>query len=140
MNKPPGVPQTRPDELTAEARRTLAEELIRKLGEDPYLHDVPEQYRLVLNLAGGCVEASDALCRLLGYGNSEILEKTLQHLTAPNTTNIPKHIGAVFQCDYMQGLWLLVHRQGTRILVRYESQLLPELLIEMRVDPIGAGH
>jgi hypothetical protein len=41
MYKPPRVFQTGPDELTAEARRTLAEELIRKLGEDPYLHDVP---------------------------------------------------------------------------------------------------
>jgi PAS domain-containing protein len=140
MYSPPGLRQIRPDELTAEARRRLAEELITSLGQDPYLHDVPEEYRLLLNLEGRCLEVSDALCRLLGYGNSEILEKTLQDLTAPTTANIPKHIGAVFQCDYMQGLWLLVHRQGTRILVRHESQLLPELLIEMRMDPIGAGH
>ena len=68
---------------------------------------------------------------------------TREDSTKPDGTNHDKHTkayGAVFQCDYMQGLWLLVHRQGTRILVRYESQLLPELLIEMRVEPIGAGH
>jgi PAS domain-containing protein len=140
MHRPQGLHQIRPEELTAEARRKLAEELITSLGEHPYLHDVTEEYRLLLDLEGRCVEASGPVCRLLGYGSSEILEKTLKDLTAPTTTNIPKHIGAVFQCDYMQGLWLLVHRQGTRILVRHESQLLPELLIEMRMDPVGAGH
>jgi|ERR1700730_5020534 len=136
----PKVNQIKPDELTAEARRALAEELICRLGEDPHVHELTDHHRLVFTLEGKCVESPEGFCRLIGYADSELLGKTLQDLTAPGTVNVPKHLGAVFQCDYMQGLWLFVHREGTRILVRYESQLLDELLIEMRVDPIGAGH
>jgi hypothetical protein len=132
--------QIEPDELSAEARRVLAEELICSLGEDPHLHELTEKYRLVFTLEGKCVETTELFCTLVGYTNSQVLGKTLGDLTAPGTVNLAKHLGAVFQCDYMQGLWLFVHRQGTRILVRYESQLLPELLIEMRIDPIGVGH
>jgi hypothetical protein len=36
----------------------------------------------------------------------------------------------------MQGLWMLRHQDGKQILVRYESELLPNLTIEMRLEPI----
>jgi len=35
---------------------------------------------------------------------------------------------------------MLLHRQGTHILVRYESELLPDMSIEMRMEPIGGGY
>jgi hypothetical protein len=36
---------------------------------------------------------------------------------------------------YMHGLWMLVHRTGTRILVRYESMIV----VNMHLDLIEEG-
>jgi hypothetical protein len=37
---------------------------------------------------------------------------------------------------YMHGLWMLVHREGDRILVRYECRLREDLLIEGKLEPL----
>src|SRR5271157_3682802 len=91
--KSPEAMQSEPNDLSQEARRVLAEELICRLGEDPYLHELSEQYRLVFTLQGKCVETPEPFCRLVGYTNSEVLAKTLQDLTAPDTVNVAKHLG-----------------------------------------------
>jgi hypothetical protein len=59
MYRSPRLLQIKRDELTAEARKGLSEELIMSLGEEPYLHDVSEEYRLLFDLEGRCQEASD---------------------------------------------------------------------------------
>jgi hypothetical protein len=49
MYRSPRLLQIKRDELTAEARKGLSEELIMSLGEEPYLHDVSEEYRLLFD-------------------------------------------------------------------------------------------
>jgi len=51
----------------------------------------------------------------------------------------PKKLGVVSHFGFFQGLWMLLHRQGTQILVRYECELLPDMSIEMRMEPIAGG-
>jgi hypothetical protein len=43
-------------------------------------------------------------------------------------------------CGYLQGLLMLAHRERTRILLHYEALVLSELLIEVRLEPIGGGY
>jgi hypothetical protein len=38
------------------------------------------------------------------------------------------------------GLWLLVSREGTRILVRYQSRVRIDLLMQTQLELIGAGY
>ena len=40
----------------------------------------------------------------------------------------------------MHSLWMLVSRNGARILVRYESWLRPDALIQGNMEVIGAGY
>jgi len=37
-------------------------------------------------------------------------------------------------------MWMLVTREGTRILVRYESWLRPDSYIEGHMEVVGAGY
>jgi len=44
------------------------------------------------------------------------------------------------ETGYMHGLWLLASRQGTRVLVRYESWIRPDSYIEGHMELVGAGY
>jgi hypothetical protein len=96
--------------------------------------------RVLLNIEGRCLEPSDLFCQLVGYDRSELLGKPIDAVTGPNMINIPKNLGVVLHFGFFQGLWMLLHRQGTQILVRYECELLPDMSIEMRVEPIGGAY
>ena len=40
---------------------------------------------------------------------------------------------------YMHGIWVLAHRSGTHLLVRYEAWQRSDGLIEGRMELLGAG-
>ena len=61
-------------------------------------------------------------------------------LTAPNTNNIEAVFTMFKELGHMQGLWVLLNRAGERILVRYESRLREDLLIEGNLEPLDMGY
>jgi PAS domain S-box-containing protein len=83
------------------------------------------------------VEVSDSFCRLVGYQREELLGKRYDELTAADTNDIPSVYKMFSKLGYMHGLWMLVSRDGARILVRYESWLRPDSLIEGRMEVVG---
>jgi hypothetical protein len=64
----------------------------------------------------------------------------LQDLAAPGTADITTAFNPSKTIGCAQGLWLLVSREGTRILVRYESRVQSDLLIQTQLELIGAGY
>jgi hypothetical protein len=48
----------------------------------------------------------------------------------PTTYNLFSRLG------YMHGLWMLVHRTGHRILIRYESWLRPDTNIQSNIEVV----
>src|SRR5882724_6960986 len=60
-----------------------------------------------------------------------------------SSRNIDRHhsgmLIAFIGIPNMHGLWLLVSREGTRILVRYEAWLRPDSYIEGHMEVVGAG-
>src|SRR5258708_9665656 len=101
---------------------------------------VEPQYVTVVNSDRRYVEVSDSFCQLLGYQREELVGKRYDDLTAPDTNDIPTVFGLFQKLGYMHGLWLLVSRQGTRILVRYEARLRPDSHIEGHMMLVGAGY
>jgi PAS domain S-box-containing protein len=86
------------------------------------------------------VEASAEFCRLVGYSRAELLRMKLEDLAAPGTADITNAFNPLTTTGCAQGLWLLVSREGTRILVRYESRLRSDLLMQTQLELIGAGY
>jgi PAS domain S-box-containing protein len=99
-----------------------------------------QEYITVVNQERKYVEVSDDFCKLVGYDRDELLQKKYDDLTASNTNDIETIFNLFEKLGYMHGLWMLVSREGTRILVRYESWLRPDDLIEGHMEVVGAGY
>lgn len=84
-------------------------------------------------------EVSDGFCKLLGYRREELIGTKFDMVTAPRTNDIPIVFELFMRLGYMHGIWILVHRTGTRILVRYEAWLRPDHQIECIMELLGAG-
>jgi PAS domain-containing protein len=101
---------------------------------------VESDYVTVVDNDRKFVEVSDSFCQLVGYEREELIGLRYDELTAPNTNDIEKVYRLFSRLGYMHGLWMLVTRGRTRILVRYEAWLRPDSLIEARIELVGAGY
>ena len=87
------------------------------------------------------VEVSDEFCKLVGYSREELLRMKLEDLAAPCTADITTALNASKETGCAHGLWLLVSREGTRVLVRYQSRVRSaDLLVQIELELIGAGY
>lgn len=84
-------------------------------------------------------EVSDSFCKLLGYRRDELIGKKYDDFTAPMTNDIPVVLELFIKSGYMHGIWVLLHRRGTKILVRYESWVRPDGQFESHMELLGAG-
>jgi hypothetical protein len=59
-------------------------------------------------------------------------------LTAPNSADISATFNLFSKLGYMYGLWMLVHRSGYRILIRYEAWLRQDANIQANIEVVQA--
>jgi len=84
------------------------------------------------------VQVSNAFCELVGYKSEELVGKRYDEITAPPTSDIPTIFGLFKRLGYMQGLWILVHRTGRRIVIRYEAWVRPDSFIESYIEVVDS--
>jgi PAS domain S-box-containing protein len=80
------------------------------------------------------VEVSDSFCQFVGYSRDELIGKRYDDLTASCTNDIPTVFRLFITLGYMHGLWMLVDRSGTLILVRYESWVRSDCYIQSKME------
>jgi PAS domain S-box-containing protein len=122
-----------------DAVKSMRQELQSRTSPRPRLEVKPEFITLV-DGDRRFVQVSESFCQLLGYRPEELIGKPYDEVTAPNTNDIPTVFRLFTQSGYMHGLWLLASRQGTRVLVRYESWIRPDSYIEGHMELVGAGY
>jgi PAS domain S-box-containing protein len=83
------------------------------------------------------IEVSDSFCQLVGYRREELIGKRYDELTAPGTTDIATVFRLFVSLGYVHGLWMLVDRTGTTILVRYESWVRRDCYIESKMELVA---
>lgn len=99
-------------------------------------HVASSRYTTVVDNDRKYVQVSDSFCELLGYSSEELIGKRYDEVTAPKTSDIPAIFNLFKRLGYMQGLWMLVHRTGQRILIRYESWLRADSFIESHIEVV----
>jgi PAS domain S-box-containing protein len=119
--------------------RTSLESGTQELEASPQSNVKPE-YKTIVNNDRRFVEVSDGFCSLVGYTREELLGMRYDDLTAPNTNDIQTVQLQFLKLGRLHGLWLFVSREGTRILVRYESWLRNDSFIEGHMEVVGAGY
>jgi PAS domain S-box-containing protein len=102
----------------------------RERAQAKYGAQVAADYTTVVDGNRRYVEVSDSFCELVGYGREELIGKLYDELTAPSTNNIPVVFELFARTGYMHGLWILQHRSGSRIVVRYEAWVRPDCKIQ----------
>ena len=100
---------------------------------------VQPEYVTVVNSRRRFVEVSPAFCKLLGYSQEELLGKSYDEVTVPRTNNIPLVLEMFLKVGYMSGIWVLAHRSGTKLFVRYESVIRKDGLFESQMELLAAG-
>ena len=100
---------------------------------------VQPEYVTVVNSRRRFVEVSPAFCKLLGYTQDELIGKSYDDVTVPRTNNIPMVLEMFLQVGHMSGIWVLAHRSGTKLFVRYESVIRKDGLFESQMELLAAG-
>ncbi|HEX3121244.1 MAG TPA: PAS domain S-box protein [Candidatus Acidoferrum sp.] len=100
---------------------------------------VQPEYVTVVNSRRKFVEVSPAFCKLLGYTQDELIGKTYDEITVPRTNDIPAVLNMFLQLGHMSGIWVLAHRSGTKLFVRYESVIRKDGLFESQMELLAAG-
>lgn len=101
---------------------------------------VAGDYRTLIDLDRRYVYVSDEFCKLVGYSREELIGTRYDDLSVPGTNDLRTVFNLFCQLEYMHGLWMFLARGGNRILVRYESWLRPDLLIEAHMQLVPAGN
>jgi PAS domain S-box-containing protein len=100
---------------------------------------VQPEYVTVVNSRRRYVEVSPTFCKLIGYSQEELVGKTYDEITVPRTNNIPLVLDMFLKVGYMSGIWVLAHRSGTKLFVRYESVIRKDGLFESQMELLAAG-
>jgi PAS domain S-box-containing protein len=91
-------------------------------------------YTTVVDRDHKYVDVSESFCELVGYKMEELIGMPYDRLTAADSADIPTTYRLFFRLGYMHGLWMLVHRTGYRILVRYEAWLRPDTNVQSNLE------
>jgi PAS domain S-box-containing protein len=100
---------------------------------------VEPTYTVVVNKERKYTDVSDSFCKLLGYAREELIGKRYDDFTAPRTNDISVVMDLFLKSGYMHGIWVFVHRRGTKILVRYEVWLRADGQYQGHMELLGAG-
>ena len=100
---------------------------------------VQPDYVAVFNDRRKFVEVSPSFCKLIGYAEDEIIGRPFEEFTVPRTNNIPVLLQMLIKNGYLQGIWVLTHKSGTKLFVRYATVLRTDGLYEASIELIAAG-
>ena len=134
--KPYTPPQVLHSKFQSEMPNSLSsgsEEPRSEIGGRFGSHVAPE-FTTVVGTDRRYIEVSDSFCQLLGYQRKELIGKTYDEVSAPGTNDIPAVFRLFIKNGYMYGLWMLVHRRGTPIVVKYESWVRPDCQIQSNME------
>jgi PAS domain-containing protein len=122
-----------PDQVPEWIVESFQNELVVR---DPSRPRVAPIYTTLVNSDRKYVWVSDNFCELLGYKVEELVGKRYDEVTAPTTNDIPVTFSMFKKLGYMHGLWMLIHRTGERILIRYEAWLRADSLVESNIEVV----
>jgi PAS domain S-box-containing protein len=100
---------------------------------------IQPDYIAVFNERRKFVEVSPSFCKLLGYTEVELIGRAFEDFTVPRTNNIPVLLQMLINNGYLQGIWVLAHKSGTKLFVRFATVLRTDGLYEASMELIAAG-
>jgi PAS domain-containing protein len=88
----------------------------------PELH---AEYVVFSNTSRQYVDCSEGVCRLLGYERAELLEKKIDDVSY-NHAEVPRLFAQYLQRKTQEGEYVLRHRNGLPVPIRYRAFVFPD--------------
>ncbi len=97
------------------------------LQEGEHRHpEVRGEYVAFVNCARRYIEVTDGFCALLGYSRAELLGRRVDDITLPDAANVPELFSQYLLSGEQRGTYLLRHRSGRAIRIRYTARVFPD--------------
>jgi PAS domain S-box-containing protein len=100
---------------------------------------VQPEYVAVFNTKRKFVEVSPSFSKLLGYSQEELIGRRYDEFTARRTNHIAMTWKLLVSSGCQFGIWVLVHRTGTKLFVRYETFERGDGLFQANMELLAAG-
>jgi len=97
---------------------------------------VAPTYLTVIDQDRKYIDVSENFCELVGYKTEELIGNRYDLVSAQDIADIPTTFNLFLRLGYMQGLWMLAHRTGYRILIRYEAWVRPDANIQSNIEVV----
>lgn len=83
------------------------------------------------------IAVTDEACMLLGYRREELLGKNIDDVTYPATADVPKQFEQYRHQGAQAGTFILQHRDGSPIPVRFAAEVLPDGCMVSHLTPLA---
>ena len=80
----------------------------------------------VVNPERRYIEVSDGVCKLVGYTKEELLRMSIDALTHPSVGNTPELFEQYVRDGFQEGNFVLQHKSGAPVPIRYRAKVLPD--------------
>lgn len=101
---------------------------------------VEPDHKTVVNMDRRFVRSLGRLLQTCWIHKGRTAEHAIRRANRPKYERYSNCPRALLKLGYLHGLWMLVSREGTRILVRYHSWFQPDSCIEGHMEVVGAGY
>lgn len=112
---------------------TKLDALLRRAHSHP---EMAGDYLMFVNHERRYVEVTDAVCRLLGYRRAEILGMTIEDVAMPAPTEVRQLFQEYRAAGQQRGEFVLRHKTGKPVPVRYEAVVLADGCLASRLTPM----
>jgi PAS domain-containing protein len=89
-------------------------------------HDLKSPYLVFADGDRRLVEVTEEVCSLLGYKRDELLGKTVDEITVPGSAPVAELYEQFVKEGFQEGSYLLRHRDGRPISIRYRAKVFPD--------------
>ena len=72
------------------------------------------------------IEVSDGVCKLVGYSKEELLNMNIDALSHPSVSNTPELFEQYVRDGFQEGNFVLQHKSGAAVPIRYRARVLPD--------------
>ena len=105
-------------------------------------HLTPEmtgEYVVFVDAEGKYVEATNDACGLLGYTRAEFIGKRIEEVSAIDPQKVADLFSEFQTAGSLQGEYLLLHRNGSKVKIRYDAKVYPDGCMAASWRPLSAA-
>ncbi len=82
------------------------------------------------------VEATPKACELIGYEPTELIGKRIDDVSAPDSESVQKQFQRYVKEKEQEGVFVLKHKNGRTVPIRYRALVLPDGCMAAQWEPI----